>query len=145
MGELIVGGSLEDLERMLEAQMEAVAPGSAFKKKEKAEARVEKTRPKGGEELPSAIELDWSFPSWEDIRDYRFLMRSVNKARVSEKMINLLCRGADIVERGLEEKTLPKWVLRKFERWVTLWYGKGGFARAFPSTIVDWDNGEISE
>ena len=75
--------------------------------------------------------------SKEDIRNYRMMMLSVNKMRVSETMVEAMYLGASIVEYGIEKGELPLWVLRKFERWVELWYGKGGVI-GFPKTIVAW-------
>jgi len=89
-------------------------------------------------------ELDWTGASEGDIVFYRIVMRSINRQRVPDRMRERLEDGAGVIEAALEEGYLPKWVLRKFERWCELWYGKGasyGLLKAkygFPESILTW-------
>ena len=83
-------------------------------------------------------ELNWDSPSEGDIILYRIVMCSMNRKRVPDKMRERLEQGADVIESALSEGYLPKWVLRKFERWVELWYGPGNAKYGFPETILDW-------
>jgi len=83
-------------------------------------------------------ELDWTGANEEEVTFYRIVMTQLNRKRVPDKMRERLEDGAGVIEAALEEGYLPKWVLRKFERWVELWYGPGNAKYGFPESILSW-------